>query len=274
MRLALANSLSAHRPPPVGGPLSGILAGLGLASGLKLCLDAGDINSWPGSGQQWLDTSGNGHDFFLGADGSATSSDPTPTGTAGGLAAGNYMAHDGGDYLTLAAANPSWVQNLHKDNAKGWGAAWVWVGTSGAQGVFGNSAGSTSNVGFIWQVNPSVDHSILVVNGSGTVINQNAGGSGLAISQWHFLAFSIDESVGSNGLVFVTNGSSVSRTSTYASPSASDATFTSQIGARGNANSPLGNGGRIAMLCMGGGVAPTAAQILALRSATRGRFGV
>ena len=274
MRLALGLSLNALRAPLIGGPLSGALAGLGLTA--KIVLDAGDINSWPGSGQKWLDTSGNDHDFNLGADDTVTTADPTPTGDAGALAAGNYMAFDGGDYLTLAEANPTWINNLHKDAIKAWGAAMVWVGTSGINGLFGNSAGSSSNVGFIWQINPSVDHSVLVVNGSGSgaVINQNAGGSGLATGQWHFLAFSIDESVGANGLVFITNGSVISRTSTYASPSASDATFTSQIGARGNANSLLSNGSRLAMFCMGEGVAPTSAQLLALRAAVRGRFGV
>ena len=89
----------------------------GLTTGLKLCLDKGDANSYA-SGQSWLDVSGNGYDFFLGATGGAEASDPTSNGTAGGRSPEEYWSFDGVQFFRLASANPTWVNNFHKDNAK------------------------------------------------------------------------------------------------------------------------------------------------------------
>ena len=36
-----------------------------VTDGLVVCLDAGDKNSYPGSGATWSDVSGNGNDFTL-----------------------------------------------------------------------------------------------------------------------------------------------------------------------------------------------------------------
>ena len=254
--------------------LSTILKQQGLFEGLRLCLDAGDGDSYPGSGPRWLDTSGNGCDFLTSSN--AGGKVPEFHGKAGKLSSSEYWSFDGGGNFIHDGINAGWMQNLHKAGAKAWGAAWVWVGATQPQGLFGNSAGSSLNIGFIWQLNPSVGHSILVVNGSGSgsVINQNSGGTSLASDQWHFLAFSISERIGADGLAFVTNASVVTRNSSYSSPAAADATHTSQIGSRGNGNAPLSAGSRLAMFCMGEGIAPSGEQLLALRDATRGRFGL
>lgn len=60
---------------------------LNLSSGLKLCLDAGDAASYPGTGQSWLDVSGQANNFFLGANNTVTTDDPSFSGTPGGLTA-------------------------------------------------------------------------------------------------------------------------------------------------------------------------------------------
>lgn len=85
-----------------------------LTTNLKLVLDAGDVDSYPGNGQKWLDRSGGGHDFFIGADGSATSSDPTFAGNAGNQSGNEYFSVDGGDYFTYDAAIESWQTALFK----------------------------------------------------------------------------------------------------------------------------------------------------------------
>lgn len=89
-----------------------IIEKLNLTANLKLCLDAGDINSYPGSGTKWLDTSGNGYDFDFG-DGSTSSTYPTFNGSAGGLSASEYFSFDGDDYFSYDSANETWMNELH-----------------------------------------------------------------------------------------------------------------------------------------------------------------
>jgi len=94
----------------------------GLTSGLQLALDAGDTNSYSGSGQSWLDTSGNGYDFFRGITGGANSDDPTFNGTSGGISINEYWSFDGDDFFIYDSANETWMNNLHKNNAQ-----WSWL---------------------------------------------------------------------------------------------------------------------------------------------------
>lgn len=89
-----------------------IIEKLNLTANLKLCLDAGDINSYPGSGTKWLDTSGNGYDFDFG-DGSTSSTYPTFNGVAGNLSANEFFSSDGGDYFSYDSANEPWMDELH-----------------------------------------------------------------------------------------------------------------------------------------------------------------
>lgn len=59
------------------------------------------------------------YDFYLGADNTASATDPTFTGSAGDPAA--YAALDGGDYMTLVSgANTAFLNGLHKTNAGTW----------------------------------------------------------------------------------------------------------------------------------------------------------
>src|SRR5688572_18803052 len=84
----------------------------GLTSNLQLCVDSGDALSYPGSGQKFLDRSGNGYDFFLGVDGTVESTDPTFTGEVGTGKA--YWALDGTAFFTYDTTNETWMQNIHK----------------------------------------------------------------------------------------------------------------------------------------------------------------
>jgi len=108
-------------PPSFGGrgtSLINTLKNLGLTTNLRVCLDAGDLNSYDGTSQTWKDLSGGGYDFFRGTSSSSDSSDPTFNGTAGRLSSGEYLSYDGGDYFTLAQTNPAWVNTFHKAGAK------------------------------------------------------------------------------------------------------------------------------------------------------------
>lgn len=107
------NSLSgfgSQRDPVL---LREILERAGVLGSCKVCLDAADPSSYPGSGQTWFDVSGNANDYFLGATGGAEASDPTFVGSVGALDA--YFSFDGGDFFNETAAH-TFDNNWHKDN--------------------------------------------------------------------------------------------------------------------------------------------------------------
>lgn len=104
-------------PPMFGGrgtSLINELRNVGLTDGLKLCLDAGDINSYDGTSQTWKDLSGNGSDFYRGSGSGTDGADPTFNGKAGGLSANEYFSFDGGDYFTAVNTNPQWLKDIFR----------------------------------------------------------------------------------------------------------------------------------------------------------------
>jgi hypothetical protein len=253
-----------------------IITGLGLSSNLKLCLDAGDSASYT-SGQSWLDLSGNGYDFFRGADGSATATDPTFNGSAGGLSASEYWSFDGGDYFTYDSANETWMQNLHKDNALFTIAFWFyWVDPTTGSGIWGNTQANSNNIGM--DIGTSTGFPIcqlLVRKGSAPVaVAVNSHPGALVENAWNFVAFSVDEAAGADGSHGRTGGNFTLRNGTMTSPSASNATYTTQIGAQGNAGILMKSGSRLAALMAWEGTSLSPAQTGAIFTATRGRFGV
>lgn len=248
------------------------LAKLGALEGAKLILDAGDGASYT-SGQKWLDLSGNGYDFFLGADGAATATDPTFNGTADRKSSGEYFSFDGGDYLTYDTTNETWMQNVHKNNAKLTIALWAYHVDTGVTSYCG-TRGDTTGTGFIYArlsgvgvqafrcFNAGVD--CLTIDGTST--------TQLPLNQWGMTAISIDEAAGTGS--FFMNGVQETFTSTYVGPSAGNASFTFQVGARGNANSPVSSGTRIGSFMMWEGQTLTLGQLQAIYATTRGKFGV
>lgn len=245
----------------------------GLASNLVLCLDAGDATSYT-SGQSWLDRSGNGHDFFLGADGSATATDPTFTGTAGSLSSSTYFSHDGGDYFTYDTTNETWMQNLHRDNAAFTALGFFYIGSTGGQSFFGTAGASATTVGASLVSSSGGQLQIIVGNGASSALVVASGANGdLAANAWNFVGVSLNEAVGSGGVQLYARNKVTSGTSTYSSPSSGNAAQTMQIGARGAGGSPLTSGSRIGLLCMWS-AALTQGQVMAFRNALRGRYGV
>ena len=245
----------------------------GLTSGLQLCLDAGDALSYS-SGQSWLDRSGNGYDFFRGADGSAAADDPTFNGTAGNRSPSEYWSFDGGDYFTYDSANETWMKNLHKDNAKFTLAAWT----------HGPSLTAINQIWAVWGVTELLAGLNFQLTSSAKLRLAVAGGGPAALdvtstltvprSSWQFLAVSLDESVGANGGMFYNNGISETFTSTYSSPTALDPSLSYCIAAIPEGYAMMENTSRLGMFAAWEGVALTQTQLNALYQTTRGRFGV
>lgn len=254
-----------------GADLLYVLRKLGLTSNLRLCLDAGDAESYS-SGQSWLDRSGNGYDFFRGADGSATGSDPTFNGTAGGRSSAEYWSFDGGDYFTYDTTNETWMQNLHKNNALFTLLMWWYVTSGDTLALWGSNGGAGSTGTGMHIYHSASALRFRVVNATATVLDTT---SGLTIpTGWVMIGLSVDEAAGASGGLWFCNGNTETFDTTYSSPSSGNASNTMQIAARGNASNPSANGTRCAQFMAWEGRALTLGEIQAVFQVTRSRFGV
>lgn len=237
----------------------------GLTSNLQLCLDAGDPLSYT-SGQSWLDRSGNGYDFFLGADGSGTATDPTFV-SAGRL---SYWTFDGGDYFTYDTTNETWMQNLHKNNAVFSYLCMFYKPGAVSAYAFGDT-GAGSVTGALVNVSSS---GLEVVNAGVGVIGKSGTSAGVG---WHFSAGSITEATGAGGGFFYRDGSydqsggSDTFDSTYTLPSSGSASHTFQIAASGNGSSPFGVDTRMSCIAIWSS-ALSKGNMDALWTSMRGRF--
>jgi hypothetical protein len=258
---------------PPGTALSAVQR-LGLTNGLKLCLDAGDINSYSGSGQVWSDTSGNAYHFNRGTGSGSDSADPTFNGTAGRQSSAEYWSFDGGDYFTLGQSNPTWVNNLHKNDALFSIAGWIWIASTGSQqGILATSI-VTDQVGAGFYVSSTGLLRWSVVRGTAEAEAFLIGGLSVATAGWHFVGISLNEAAGSNGAIMQVDGTQESLTSTYSSPSSSNASNTIKVG---RADSTLSennfrSGGRIPNIEAWEGVALSAQNLTDLYNATKGKF--
>jgi hypothetical protein len=268
-----------------GGGVSGnqslfdVLTALSLTTNLEVCLDAGDSTSYS-SGQSWLDRSGNGFDFFLGATDSVASDDPTFNGTAGGLSSEEYFSFDGGDFFRYDGTNETWMNNLHKNSAKFSIASWVRTPNAGShQRFIGTNAGADTNIGVHFQIQSNEVVSIYITAGGGATAMSFASDDAVSVDTWHFLGVSVDEATGAGGGflyldgAYLQVGSADTFDATYTSPTTSDATYTMEIGAGGNAAGAVVNTFRIALVAMWEGSVITSANFDSIYAQTRGRFG-
>ncbi|MDO8682404.1 MAG: LamG-like jellyroll fold domain-containing protein [Armatimonadota bacterium] len=248
---------------------------LGLTANLKLCLDAADPASYT-SGQSWLDTSGNGYDFFLGADGSATASDPTFVGPVGSQ--GAYWSFDGNNYFTYDTTNETWMQNLHKNNA-----VLTIVGfyrqasqTTDRMQFLGDTGSGGTGIEFY--IASSAKLTCNVRNGASEELSATSD-SALGLSAWHMVGISLTEATGvGGGFLYVDGdyaqvGASNTFNATYASPSSGNALSTMQLAALGGSALPSASGQRLACLAVWSS-ALTKANLDSVWAAMRGRFGL
>jgi hypothetical protein len=250
------------------------IRGASLETNLKLCLDAGDADSYSGSGQVWDDTSGLDHDFNRGATTGSEASDPTFNGTAGGKSSSEYWSFDGGDFFTYEAANEAWMQNLHKDNAVFTIVAWVYIANFNSDQPIWSTVATASHIGSRLYINDTGNQPTwFVSNGSGTVALFSPGTDTFTAGTWNFVGLSLTEATGASGALWNVNGTAATDTSTYTSPSSSSAGNTATLGHNSSALF-FESGTRLAMLAMWEGTALTAAELDILFQRTRKRFGV
>ena len=226
------------------GDFYGDLQALGLSGTCVLCLDAGESTSYS-SGQKWLDLSGNGYDFFLGADGSASSDDPTFNGVAGDLSSSEFWSFDGSQLFTYDTDNEDWMNEMAQDGADFTLLAWAYSGTVADDHTWFGTGSATT--GIVYKTSHSGDSRLNVYNGSSSVLETDSGSS-LSDSAWHLLGISINEASGSSDSFHFFDGTAATFTATYnPEPSTGDSSKM-EIGGRPGAGSPsvLLNGDRMA----------------------------
>lgn len=254
------------------------LTELGLNSGLKLTLDPGDAASYA-SGQTWTDLSGNAYNFLRGDTSSSETSDPSFSGTAGNQSSSEYWTFDGGDYFTLGQANPSWVDNIHKSGAKFSILEWVYVDNVSTAQNFGaiGAAEFTSGGGFTFAGSSSVTRAVgigIYKNGTNNAATYTKRTTALANNNaWNLLGVSVD--IGAGNVILTINDTVETYTSqSYDTPTSSAAGSTLRIGRTGNTGGYSPATTRLSGVAIWEGVALTSAQMQAVFSASRGKFGV
>lgn len=251
-----------------------IITDLSLTTNLKLCLDAGDANSYT-SGAKWLDTSGNGYDFYRGDSTGGDGAEPTFNGSAGGLSSNEYWSFDGGDYLSYDSANEAWMQTLHKDSAVVTCLAVVYPsGFTQANRIF--STRSTLNgTGFIFSI-PITTGKIQVNAFNGVTAQMTMGSTDvLSAGAWNIASVAFDEGAATNNCLAKVNSGAVDSFSlTYSAPSASDTTGAASIGSNADGSLIILASSRIACLAIWQGTALTSTNLTDLHNAIKGRFGL
>jgi hypothetical protein len=249
------------------------ISALALTSNLKLCLDAGDANSYV-SGQSWLDVSGNGYDFFRGITSGSETQDPTFNGLPGGQSVGEYWSFDGGDRFTYDTTLETWMNALHKDAAVFSFVFWIYVKDPGANlaslfGTFRISVG-TGVVAYYSVTSPT--RLTLSVENAGATVYTLTPAVDLVKDAWNFVSVSINETANTHAVNI--NGTAASGTATYSSPAAGDSANVMNIGSNNGSNNMLPSGSRLASTAMWQGTALSAANLASLFTATRGKFGI
>jgi len=275
-------------------PLSGnanlveVLNHLGIRTGAKLVIDAGDYNSYPGSGQVVSDLSGSAFNLTLGVDATAENYDARFDGVAGRqsqaerftmqikqVGSNLYQQH-----LRLAdQPAPAWVDAIHKDGARFAMAFWIWPrpNANGGMSYSNTLRGSTANVGFDFG---TVDGSIIPGNGGKLTFFVSKGDPGGALAatvttpavvpsdQWVFIAIRVDEAAGT--YMMQINETQYTGSITYSAPSS--ATGFAQIVFF--ASNVVGADGRLAQaVAWQGATIPANDDLMNLFQTTRVKFG-
>lgn len=262
--------------PPTPKSLYDTINDLGLTTNLKLCLDAGDDASYDPAVQttKWLDTSGNGYDFFRGTSTSGDAAEPVFNGTAGELDLQNYWYFDGGDYFTYDTTNETWMNNLGVNNHK---VSVLFIGyfstpTNVFPCIFSTQTTGVSNGVSLYQ---QTDRTFRWQVGNGTAGDDTVIAVPAITNQtWVIASFSIDESVGAGGCLRNLNGSSSSTSSTISTPATGSAATMNIAGRNAGATMVQLNGSRLACVAIWEGTALTSQNLTDLYDALKGRFGL
>lgn len=263
----------------LGITLKTAISRAGLTNDCKLILDAGDRDSFQplqANPQKWLDVSGNGEDFFLGATGSASTDDFSFQGSPGSPNKNTYWIADGGDFFRYDTTPTTWMNNLHKDNARFSWFMLIFVPSNIASSMW-STRHTSSGYGAV--------SNFVITTGQWNMIVLHASGEALRVTsdapfpfgKWVAIGGSINEPAGAGGSFLWRDGSyeTVSGASvfnaTYTSPTTSDTNrFDIMGGLPGDSASPSGT--RIQAAAFWEGSTRTKKELDTLYSLVRSRL--
>jgi hypothetical protein len=243
----------------------------GLDTNCVLCLDAGSATSYDGSSQNFVDLTANGNDFYLGSSGTPTTDDPTFNGTSGNLSSSEYFQTDGGDVMDLQGANPTWVDNMHKNGATWTALFWVYIVNppgSTNYSLWGTSGGTN---GIRVVLNDADKYQFLVDTGH---LNTSSPSVAAGYAGWNLVGWSIDENGGAAASFFYRNGVETTFNSAFSSPSAAAATAKLELFGHGNSASTLCYTGTRIASAQFFDTNLTAANVDTIWATQKGRFGL
>lgn len=222
-------------------------------------LDATILASYDGSGQIWANLvaspadgeSQTAYDFFLGADGSVASDDPTFIGSAGDAAA--HFLYDGGDKNNLASGvNTNFINDMHKTTG---GNVW-WIAVAfryagtGFQCVWATASASPAGQGFEALVNDASNGVRINIRRNNFITNDFATGA-LVAGTDYLLIVSGDPVTTDDLRVWLNTTTAIENADMSTGTSTTNANNPMQIGARPNFILPLANLTRVYHFSMG-----------------------
>ena len=220
----------------VSGNLLDIINKLGLTSNLNLVLDAGDPQSYSGSGQTWSDRSGSGNNYVRGS--TTGTEEIDPTFVQGGRFGSSYWVFDSASqYQRFQEASAHTYTNAWiKSGATYTIACAVFPKTSNTKRstLFNNRGGNNSNnfyngIELAIALNDNGRRITLAysTNNQGT-FHAATTGINVAIDQWNFIAATFSSSAGTYATQV--NGSYQALTGQPATTGTSDPDGTNAIG--------------------------------------------
>ena len=255
---------------------------LGLETSLRFTLDAAMAGSYKVGNNRWYDvanllgsTRSGGINFYVGLDatiGSAT--DPTFNGVENGGSANEYFSFDGGDYFHYDSTNWQFMNELSEDGATWSVFTWIYLPAipTGGQSIFGTNAGILTDEGVGLFFTTGGNLVAQFSNATGTAALQTNSGTIPLQVGWNAIGYSINEAA--NRMTFFCNGTTKAFAATFVSPGTTDPASRFQIGARGNAHSPMGAGSRMASFAMWQPLELTQANFEEIFKYTRSVYGL
>lgn len=184
---------------------------------------------------------------------------------------------NGYSYLTYAntTVNPTWMNNLHKDNAKFSIVSFYFhVGGTGYPFRCADNLFNDSLPGFQFYVGSAQSGLICsnTVHGDAAVSTLNS--PPININAWNYVGATVDEGV-SSGSYLMHNGNYSTRTITYVSPSSADIpAVPSYLGPNGYKIYDDNPGSQFAIVCVWEGQALTQAQMTSFCNGLKARFNL
>lgn len=163
-------------------------------NGLVYCVDAGDRNSYVGTGTIWNDLAAGGSRGLT-----LSGSVPTPTFSTGN---GGYLSLDGtDDFIRNSTANATIGSSVSVNITMG---VWVYpttINTNHILGRIADPAAPTGNeCGFNIQSNGEVGYYV----GGYNAFGQTAAGA-VTINKWHYIVFAYDQATIPRPRIYVNN---------------------------------------------------------------------